>query len=81
MNENTTIKLDFPIKIDGKDVSELSVRRPKVRDQLAASKKTNEQKREIFLFANLCQLSPDDIQNLDMKDYGKIQKVYVDFLS
>lgn len=81
MNENTTIKLDFPIKLDGKDVAELSVRRPKVRDQLAASKKTNEQEREIFLFANLCQLSPDDIQNLDMKDYGKLQRVYLDFLS
>ncbi|WP_197479127.1 phage tail assembly protein, partial [Oleiphilus sp. HI0132] len=33
------------------------------------------------LFANLSELSPDNLLELDMADYEKLQKAYQDFLS
>lgn len=35
MKGTTTVKLDFPIEIDGKTISEVKVRRPKGKDMVA----------------------------------------------
>ena len=37
--------------------------------------------KEIRIFANLCEVSPDVIEGLDMADYRALQKVYEGFLS
>lgn len=75
------IKLENPIKIDGVLVHEISLRRPKVRDLLVASKKdVNESEREVNLIANLAEVPAETIQDLDMRDYLKIQEVLKDFL-
>jgi hypothetical protein len=76
------IKLEEPIKIDGVLVHELSLRRPKVRDLLIASKKeTSESEREVNLIANLAEVPAESIKDLDMRDYLKIQEELKDFLS
>lgn len=76
------IKLSEAIKIDGVLVHEISIRRPKVRDLLVASKKdVNESEREVNLIANLAEVPAETIQDLDMRDYLKIQEVLKDFLS
>lgn len=78
----TTIELDYPIQVDGTEVRSLQMRRPKVRDQLTVMKQgKTEEEREIHLFANLCEISIETIEELDMKDYGKIQEAYKDFLA
>ncbi len=76
------IKLDNPIKIDGVAVHEISLRAPKVRDLIAASKKNvSESEREVNLIANLAEISPETVQDLDLRDYMKIQEVLKGFLS
>jgi hypothetical protein len=76
------IKLLNPVKIDGVEVHELSLRRPKVRDLIAAGKKNvSESEREVNLVANLAEVSPEIIQDLDLSDYMKIQDWLKDFLS
>jgi len=76
------IKLSNPVKIDGVEVYELSLRRPKVRDLIAAGKKNiSESEREVNLIANLAEVSPETIQDLDLCDYMKIQDWLKDFLS
>jgi len=78
---SNTIKLKHPITIDGVSYSELSMRRSKVKDRLAVANmkdKTDEEK-EIMLFANLCEVSPDVIRELDEADYPAVQKVYMSF--
>lgn len=76
------IKLSNPIKIDGVEVHELLLRRPKVRDLIAAGKKNvSESEREVNLIANLAEVSPETIQDLDLCDYIKIQGWLKDFLS
>lgn len=73
------ITLKFPID---PAVTQLTMRRAKVRDMLAAEKaKGNDAEKEILLFANLCEVAPADIEALDMADYQQLQQVYKDFLS
>ncbi|MGI1678973.1 MAG: phage tail assembly protein [Cellvibrionaceae bacterium] len=80
--EKLKIELTHPIDIDGIKVSVLQLRRPKVRDMLSVEKIVdNDAEKEIQLFANLCELTPENLLDLDMADYSKLQKAYQDFLS
>ena len=75
------IKLSNPIKIDDVEINELSLRKPKVRDLIVAGKKNvSESEREVNLIANLAEVSPETIQELDLSDYLKIQDWLKDFL-
>jgi hypothetical protein len=76
------IPLDYPIEIDGVLVKSLKLRRPKVRDMIVSVKGLagNEEK-EVKLFANLCEVTDRDIEELDLSDYKKLQNKFNDFLS
>ncbi len=84
MSEKTAIELKYPVKIDGTETKVLHMRRPKVRDQLLVEKSglvgKSAAEREMLLFANLCGVAPDDIEELDMADYKKVQEAYTSFL-
>lgn len=76
------IELKYPITLDGAKLSVLNLRRPKVRDMLSVEKQcNNDAEKEINLFANLCEVTPESLHDLDMADYAKLQKAYQDFLS
>ena len=76
------IQLEEPIKIDGVEVKEISLRKPKVRDLIAAGKKNiSDAEREVTLIANLAEVSIETIQDLDLRDYMKIQKWLQNFLA
>lgn len=79
-----TIELKYPILIDGTRTEVLHMRRPKVRDQILATKSEmagkSSAEQEVLLFANLCEVAPRDIEDLDMADYRKIQREYERFL-
>lgn len=80
MSDKTDIALDYPITIDGAKVAILAMRRPKVADILAAQKlKGDEAEREVRIMANLCDVTPADIQNLDLADYTKLQETFAGF--
>lgn len=74
------IKLENGIDIDGTTVKTLTMREPTVADQLAASEiKGTSAVQEITLIANLCEVSPDDIKKLTLKDYRKVQEAFAGF--
>ncbi len=76
------IKLTEPIKIDGTLVSELTLRRPKIRDRLAVERMGNsDAEKEGALIANLASISREAVEELDLADYSKIQEVLQGFLS
>ncbi|BBD08444.1 phage tail assembly protein [Desulfovibrio ferrophilus] len=76
------ITLEYPVEIDGQNYGELSMRRPVLRDMLIAEQKGgSDLKKESVTFSNLCEVTPEIIQALDMKDYKKLQAVYSGFLS
>jgi len=75
------IKLIEPIKIDGLSISELTLRRPKVRDRLAVERLgTNDADKEVALIANLADIPKDSVEELDLADYAKIQEALQGFL-
>ena len=65
------------MRAEGRTVSSLTMRRPKVRDERVAE---DEADQEIALFANLCEVSPDTVHELDMADYRKLQEAFVGFI-
>lgn len=76
------IKLSDPIKIDGVEVNEISLRQPKVRDLLISSKKNvSEAEREVTLISNLAEIPVVAVEDLDLRDYLKIQEWLKDFLA
>ncbi|MFK7827907.1 MAG: phage tail assembly protein [Oligoflexales bacterium] len=68
MEKVNTLKLSYPIDVDGTEVNELKLRNPKVIDLVIARKKSGDDD-EIFsnvLAANLAEVSVDAIGELDM---------------
>ncbi len=76
------VKLQYPITVDGQEVTEIALRRPKVRDMLAVEKlEGSDGARELRLLANLAELPPETLEELDVADYQALQQVYAGFLS
>jgi hypothetical protein len=71
---------DIPAKIDGGSVLELVMREPRVQDQLSVEGKSA-MRAEVAVFANLCDLPPEAIAGLSLKQYGRLQEAYASFLA
>ena len=77
----TTIKLNYAIAVDGIETKSLTLRRPKVKDMLSVDKVSDRSAdQEVHLLANLCEIPMTSLIELDMKDYGQLQKAYQGFL-
>ena len=77
-----TIKLQYPLHVDGLVIEKITMRRPLVRDRLVAEKTNgSEVEKEIRLIANLCEMAPQHIELLDLADYVKLQECLAGFLS
>jgi hypothetical protein len=77
-----TITLKFPVTADGTELRSLRMRRPKVRDQVYAEKGGGtDAEREIRLFASLCEVAPETIEELTLSDYKQLQEAFSGFLS
>lgn len=76
------IALNRPLDVDGTKVTALRMREPTVADQLAMDEyKGGDVAKELFTLANLCQVTPDDLKKLTLKDYKKVQNAFLDFIS
>lgn len=78
--ERTAVSLKYPIEIDGAEVSVLHLRRAKVRDRLTAQKMAStDAEREVALIAMLADVTPSNIESLDMADYSALQETLTSF--
>lgn len=75
----TIITLSYPVIVDGTEYASLSMRRCKVMDRRLAAKQKTDEDREITLIANLCEVPPSVIDELDTVDYSKLQEVLTGF--
>ncbi|WP_027390861.1 phage tail assembly protein [Chrysiogenes arsenatis] len=75
------INLKHPITVDGAEVKVLTMRAPRVRDELAAAKSSKmQEERDVRLLANLCEVTPETIEELHIVDFKQLQEGYRDFL-
>lgn len=77
------IELKYPVESNGENITNLTMRRSKVKDRLLVAKMKNspDEEKEIRLFANLCEVAPNIIEELDESDYSVLQKTYMDFFT
>jgi len=77
------IELKYPVEVTGQSYNQLSMRRSKIKDRLlvAKMKTVSDEEKEIRLFANLCEVEPKVIEELDEADYSNLQKVYLGFFN
>ena len=77
------IELKYPVEVTGQSYDKLSMRRSKIKDRLlvAKMKTASDEEKEIRLFANLCEVEPKVIEELDESDYSNLQKVYLGFFN
>lgn len=76
----TEITFDFPVKVGDKEVTSVTMRRQKVRDAMDAeimAENDTDAAREVSLFAVLLGVPADDIMEMDMEDYKKVQDGYL----
>lgn len=74
------VPLEFPIAIDGQTISKLTMRRPKVKDSLAAGKHSDDQgERGMFMLARLCDVPPEYVEELDQYDADALEKQFEAF--
>lgn len=75
-----TVTLEKGVKVDGATIKALTMREPTVEDQLTAQEATKSAGRaEVAVIANLCEVAPNDIARLTLRDYGRVQEAYGDF--
>lgn len=79
-NGYADITLSRAIKLNGAEVAVLRMREPTVRDvETFQDAKGNEATREIVSFANLCEITPDEVRSLPMRDYARVQAAFALF--
>ena len=81
-DETKTIQLRYPVKADGATIEQLTMRRPLVKDLHAAQRAgAGAAETEVALFANLCEVTPETLDEMDLGDYRRLQGAYDGFLS
>lgn len=75
LHPNTVkIQLDTEFTVSGVKVPHLIMRRPKVRDRVAASKaSTHEADQMCWLIASLCEIEISDLMEMDDLDFAKLE--------
>ena len=72
MSTTETIKLKYPIEVDGIQTDTLHLRRPKVRDIRLMDQFEGDVEKTIQFMAALCQIPPAAIEEMDGEDFGLI---------
>lgn len=76
------VTLSRPAQFDGTQTTVLRMREPTVADQLAMDAGTGgEALKELTLVANLCQVPPNDLKALGLRDYKRIQTALMSFIT
>lgn len=75
------ITLAKPLEVMGAMVTVVTMREPTVADQEASqAMEGSDATREINEFANLCQLAPDDIRKMSLRNYQRVRAAYLSFI-
>jgi hypothetical protein len=75
-----TIVLDFPIQLADRLVTEVTMRRPTMKDLREYPVRGSEDTEgEFKQFAALTGLRPEELEGMDAADYARLQDLYVRF--
>ena len=75
-----TIELEYPFEYKGEQVTEITIRRPKMRDMKKAQKHKDDMEKSINMIADLAEVEPKMIEELDTEDFGKVSAKVGEFM-
>ena len=70
-SKTVTVPLDYPLEVDGKTVSSLTLRRPLVSDLIAAERQPGEVGQDAALLAACSGLPFEAVGRMDASDYRR----------
>ncbi|WP_430318284.1 phage tail assembly protein [Pseudomonas nitroreducens] len=71
------VKLSKPVTRNGVEVEDLTLRAPTVRDiRMASQLANNDEDRELYLFAEIIRIGRDELEDLKLSDYQRLQHAY-----
>ena len=74
------IKLEYPIQLADRELTEVAMRRPTMADlRKHTLKGSADVEGEMKLFGVLCGLRLEEMDLMDSADYGRLQDTYVRF--
>lgn len=76
----TVIELSVPLNDSGNEISTLRLRRPTVRDLLVMDDVEGDLRKTVRMIAQLSDLPPEVIEQMDVKDFEKASTAVADFL-
>lgn len=79
-----TIVLSIPLQFEGREITEITLRRPLVRDRLAVDRlgsSRSDAEKEVMLIASLSGLPLEAIEGMDLGDYGRLQERLGEFVA
>lgn len=77
----TIIQLDYPLVVDGEQITELAVRMPRVKHMMGLPKTGDQVEEDTHLYARLTGVNPEDLKELALPDMQKLNEVFQSFLS
>ena len=84
MTDTARVKLVRPFKVEERMITEVAIRRPKVRDLRTMEKMrepgSTELDQSIAMTATLCDLPTDVMDEMDAADFAAISEVLAGFL-
>ena len=77
----TVIDLQTPLRVGGMEMRQLNLRRPKVRDLERMDKAAGDMAKALTLIADLSEIAPDDLREMDAADFIAVSTALSDFLA
>ena len=79
-DQETRLTLAYPIQAHGEEVSEITLRRPLVRDLKVLDEAKGDVARTAALIGALAGLTPKEVDALDAGDFTRLGQAVADFL-
>lgn len=79
MSKEVIIRLDFPVQLADKRLTEVTMRRPIMKDMIKHVKNNMGLEEDMGLVADLCNLTISEIEMFDTCDYEKLQSQLLRF--
>lgn len=74
------VTLSRPAKFNGVEQGTLRMREPTVGDtEIVSEMDAGDATREIVAIANLCDVAPNDVRKLPLRDFKRLQTAYLGF--
>ena len=80
MSKKETIKLNYPVEVDGVETDTLHMRRCLVSDIKALDKINGDIEGTIYLVSALCGIPTESVENMDAEDFINVGAKVADFL-